>query len=388
MEQTKLDFIYLLSCFLNGKNPENRNYDWERLYKLADINDVACIIAFLIKSLDSGNKPVGETMMYFKKSMAVAISSYEEKSAAYKIITEIFNDNGIAFIALKGIILREFYPVKEFRTSGDIDFTVKKEHFSKVRQALEDNNIKILSDNAGVITAKTANCLVEIHNSADVKSSYFNDIFSTERNGNALCDYDHLLYVLCHLLKHLSYRGAGIRMLMDIDVMIRAIKNFDEDRFYESCKKAGVEKGAKVMLSLASLWFDTPVKTFYKFTFDNELVIKLASVLIDGGSFGYETSFVPASYVKNRASNGGELTLSSRLGIALKMAFPEKDYLKKCYKYYEEHSILYPVAVINRLYDGVFKKRSNSKGALKQIFSDDKTALIQQELLSELEIMD
>ena len=49
----------------------------------------------------------------------------------------------------------------------------------------------------------------EIHDSADVKNKYFENIFDMKcEGGHELLRYDHLLYVLCHLIKHLSYRGA------------------------------------------------------------------------------------------------------------------------------------------------------------------------------------
>lgn len=389
MEQTKLDFIYLLSCFLNGTVPENKVYDWETIYHYADINDVAGIIAFLIKALDDEYKPSGELLMYFKKSMAVAISSYEEKSSAYSYISALLEENDIDYITVKGMIVREYYPVRELRTSGDVDFIIKENQLEKAYKALQLPQIEIKAYNAGVIVLSACDSMVEIHNSADVKSEYFKNVFSRVKSGeHTLNDYDHLLYVLCHLLKHMSYRGAGIRMLMDLDVMIKSFASFDEKYFIKLCDEAGVLKGAQVLLSLSRLWFDTPVSSYYDLSNDSALLQKLSDVFINGGSFGYEMSFVPAGYVKNSIGKDGRISFINRIRIALRMAFPKKEYLKKCYKYYEKHSALYPLAVINRLYDSLFKKRKNARGAIKQIFNNPSSAVLQQEIIKELEILD
>ncbi len=385
MESLKKDFIYLLSCFLNGKNPESREYDWAGIYHLADINDVAAIVAFLIKSVGKDYQPDSDTHQYYKKSMAQAIASYEEKTLAYKYVTSVLKKRGIDFIALKGIVVRELYPVREFRTSGDIDLTVKKTQLETAYDAFKNENSKILAYNAGAFVFKADGVTVEIHDSADLLTDYFDDMFAFA-NGETLDEYSHLLYVLCHLVKHLAYRGAGVRMLMDIDVMIRSIEEFDCAKFFEMCEKAGVLKSAKVLLSLSKLWFGTAVETGYEISADLER--NLETVLIDGGSFGYEMSFVPLKYLRKASSGGGELSSSDKVKIALSMAFPNREYLKKCYRYYEKHGALYPVAVANRLADSVFKKRKSSKGALTQIFTDPDSAAAQIELAKELGIGD
>lgn len=40
----------------------------------------------------------------------------------------------------------------------------------------------------------------------------------------------HLIYVLCHIIKHFNSCGAGIKMFMDIDAIIRKIKNFHNEK--------------------------------------------------------------------------------------------------------------------------------------------------------------
>ena len=208
--------------------------------------------------------------------MALAVSSYEEKSRAFDCVTSLLRANSVEYIALKGIVIRELYPVKEFRTSGDIDFTVKKEELERVYELVKAEGLKIYSYNAGALTFEARDCVIEIHDSADVKNEYYDGIFAYANDG-ALDEYTHLLYVLCHLVKHLAYRGAGIRMLMDVDVMIRSIESFDVSKLFDMCEKAGVSKSAKTLIALSKLWFDTPVEI--EDCIDDTLEKKLETVL-------------------------------------------------------------------------------------------------------------
>ncbi len=386
MDSKMCDFIYLLSCFLNGEKPEDRAYDWEGIYKLADVNDVPAMLNHEISLLKPEYRPYGTTLEYYKKQMALAISSFQERLDAYNYAASLLEKNGVDFIAVKGIVVSDYYPVPEYRTSGDFDLIVSDKDIEKVNEIFKsDSNISVRTFNAGTIISEVLDYPCEIHDSADVKNKYFENIFDMKREGrHELLRYDHLLYVLCHLIKHLSYRGAGIRMLTDVDVMIRNIVDFDEGYFYSLCREAGVQKSAKLLLSLSAKWFKTPLKDITEL--DEDITDKLARVLVNGGSFGDELSAIPANYMRNQPLSRGELTFAGKLRVAFKMAFPGKTHLKKLYRYYEKHTVLYPVAVLNRLADAVFSKRGISRKALSQLHSGSASSALQLEVLDELDI--
>ena len=390
MERHEQDLLYLLSCFLNKKTPENRQYDWAALYPPADINDVASILNFEIRQLDPASCPDGEQLEYYKKSMALAIQQYEEKADAFARLEILFAQHNIDYLPVKGVLLAEHYPVREFRTSGDIDLIVRGESMDSVYALFcAEDDIAVHAYNAGTVHAKVKDAMVEIHCDADVENAYFSDIFTVatgEGNRFTLGAYEHLLYVLCHLLKHMSYRGAGIRMLMDLDVAIRAMEPFDEKKFLMMAEQAGVRRSAELLFSLVHYWFDTPVTATEPLAQQPELVDKLAEVFIKGGSFGGEFSSVPVQYLQSRLADGGRLDAFGKVRVALSMAFPDRAYLKKLYRYYERHSVLYPVAVCNRLWDSAFRRRGSSKKALRQIMSGSESSRLQLEVMKELGI--
>ena len=110
---------------------------------------------------------------------------------------------------------------------------------------------------------------------------------------------------------------------------------------------------------------------------NSELLKKLEIVFLDGGSFGFGANTIPLKYYRNN---------DSKLKILLKLAFPSREYLKKCYSYYEKNPFLYPVARVNRITDGLFKRRRLTKKAINQL-KNGTEADASLELINELEII-
>lgn len=379
MNKEKEYFIYLLSCFLNQKKPEGQAVDWKAVYDLADIHDVSGIIAQEIKLLPDEYKPENELKSYFNQRLGFTVQSCNKREMAKRKLKAFFDKNRIKHIFVKGEVIRQFYPVPELRTSGDIDVIIQPEDFEKTLDIIKKSNAVILKVISNTIVISICGVEIEIHKYADVKSDYFDCIFDlcSLQDGYtyAMDNYTHLLYVTCHLCKHLSYRGAGIRMLMDIDVLIRSINNFDQESFIIMCSKAGIEKSSRVLLSLCNLWFNTPVQPYFNIADDIALTEAFERVMLDGGSFGYKVNSVPLSSVSK-----------SKVRTLLKLMFPSREFLKIAYPYCEKHRFLFPVAILNRIADGCFRKRRQAKASARQIMSDSDISNIQRELLKELEI--
>ncbi len=377
MTDEKRYFIELLSSFVNRSVPKGKKVDFSELFRLADIHDVGGIIANQLKLVETEYLPEGEVKSFFNQSLGYTVKNYALRENAYEMTRDFLNSCKCNYLFVKGINIKRYYPQPELRTSGDIDVIVEENALEELYAEAKKRGLIIKEYVSHTLTLMLFNTEIEIHSQPDVNGNYFDDIFSvaekTDEFECKLSDYDELLFVICHLAKHLSYRGAGIRMLLDVDLIIRGINDFDGERFFSLCEKANILKTSEILTSLCKLWFNTPIKSSVEI--DGELLLKLENVFLDGGSFGYEISSVPAKYL----GSGG----NSKLKIILKMAFPGRDYLKICYPYYKKHAFLYPVARLNRLADGLFKKKNKAKNALKYSSS---ASVIQLEVLRELEI--
>ena len=389
MTAQKEYFIYLLSCFLSGETPQGREVDFEELYRLADIHDVGGIIATELRALPKEYQPQGMLRSHFIQTIGLTVRDYQAKDKVYHYIDELLSEAKVRHLFVKGAVLRRFYPAPELRTSGDIDVIVAPESFPAILDIVQrTDGIRITDRTTNLIVLQISGVSVEIHDNADVSlAAYFDDIFSLcNKTANPytlqLPDDDHLLYVIAHLAKHIAYRGAGIRMLMDVDVMLRHMSQEEVNAFLKHCEIAGIGKTAETLLSLCVLWFGTPVEINVDVSGNEELLNSFEHVLLDGGSFGYEENSVPVRYIGEASAQ----SLFGKIRVLLKMAFPGRDYLKKCYPYYAAHPFLLPVARVNRLIDGLFRKRRQAKSAVKQMKDGTCGSAWQMALINELEI--
>ena len=330
MTDDKSQFLYLLNCFLNGKIPKNNNYDWQGIYKLSSIHNMTAIITQTAKLLQKEYQPSGEIRSAFNQQLGLTLLDYDKKCSALDKIKNILNDNDVDYIIVKGAVLSKFYPIPQLRTSGDIDIILRSNSFDDDIAVLINQGARLVHDDYYTKTFEIDGCDIEMHRDADVNNEYFDDIFlHCTVNGceYSLDDYNHLLYILCHLCKHLAYTGAGVRMLADIDAFVRNIDSFNEAKFLVLCKNAGIEYTAKIILALCNLWFDTPIES--KIQLDENTLFMFERVMLDGGVFGLEQSNLGGYLVAKNSD--GRVGAFGKLKALFKWIFPPAEYVRAYY---------------------------------------------------------
>lgn len=381
MTDDKSQFLYLLNCFLNGKTPKNKNYDWQGIYKLSSIHNMTAIITQTAKLLQKEYQPSGEIRSAFNQQLGLTLLDYDKKRSALDKIKNVLNDNDIDYIIVKGAVLSKFYPIPQLRTSGDIDIILRSNSFDDDIAVLINQGVRLVHDDYYTKTFEIDGCDIEMHRDADVNNEYFDDIFlhcTVDGCEYSLDDYNHLLYILCHLCKHLAYTGAGVRMLADIDAFVRNIDSFNEAKFLVLCKNAGIEYTAKIILALCNLWFDTPIAS--KIQFDENTLFMFERVMLDGGVFGLEQSNLGGYLVAKNSD--GRVGAFGKLKALFKWIFPPAEYVRAYYDYSRKRSVFIPLAYLNRIFDAVFKRRKHTAKTTAQIFQSNELPKIQAELLN------
>lgn len=388
MDNVEKYFVYLISCFLNSTKPTKSTDAWSKLFRLAEINNVTGVVANEIMQLSVDMKPQGTAKSYFNQSLGRTLQRYEETNDVLERVEAFLNDNNIEYSLVKGACVRNFYPSPALRTSGDIDVVIREEQYDRLLELVHSSELEVETGNPRVIVVIINDIPVELHNGADVHGSYYDgrifDISTKQGNKYVLDEYDSLMYVVLHLVKHLKCRGAGIRMLMDVDVCVRGINNFDEDKFIKMCCDAGIEKCGKMLFSLCNFWFSTPVTDYFNLESNEDLVELLSNTFLHGGIFGFEINDLGSHYV---AQNAGEkVDFKAKLKAFSKWVFPSVSSVKRMYFYSEKHSCLIPIAYLQRFFEGVFKRGVHSVKTAKQIANSDDTVLIETQILNELDI--
>ena len=391
MDTNEKYFVSLISSYLNNEEPitPENNIDWNKIYDLSAIHNVAAIVGNQILKIKD-NCPDAEILSKFKQQIGYTLIDADEKENTINFARTFLCENNIDFIFVKGAILRNYYPIKEFRTGSDIDIVIRNENFCTCEQLLRDNNCKVVNQGTNVFTIYINNQHIEFHNVANYDNPYFKDIFDmcskTNTNEYLINNENHLIYVLCHIIKHFNSCGAGIKMFMDIDAIIRKIKDFDYDGFMNICKEINMETFAKASLSLCHYWFSTPVRCELDFEENSEFIKLFETEIINGGNFGFNSRNLGNYYVNKGASNSGKVNLATKIRALFILTFPPKKEMKNNYTYLNKAPYLLPLAWISRICTGAFKRSSHSKGTIKSIMRTGKESEQYIKLLKELNI--
>lgn len=367
MNRNEKYFVSLISSHLNGSIPTFDNeIDYNELYRLATINNVTAIIYSELSKLSRDDKAKIDNLNIFKQQFGHTIIDYGEKERAVSKLKSLLNNENIDYLFVKGEKLKNYYPAKELRESGDTDVIIRQNSIEKVRELVKKENFKIKVDNSDFIGIYIYDKYFEIGTDNVYDHEYFKDIFSYCSNvGNEylLDDYTHMLYVLCHIIKHFKCLGAGIKMFMDVDVLVRHIDNFDYDKVLESAKKLNIAEFTKSAFSLCNYMFSTPVKAEIDFNKNTQLIQIFEDEIINAGAFGFEKRSIGSLYLINTSKNGG----ISRIRALAGLFFPGSDYLKNNFPYALKHPVLLPIAWLHRLFIAVFKRGKHSISTINTI---------------------
>ena len=390
MNRNETCFVNLIRSHLNNTVPPvSDSADYKEILHLAAINNVAGIIAAEISKTDIAQKLQEEQMSFLRQQLGYTLIDYDEKCALAQNAAGIFENINADYLFVKGTVIREYYPQKELRTSGDIDVIIRQKDIERLCSALTDNGYTLTENKGTYISFDYGNQHIEIHSDENYDNPYFRDIFSLcTKTGNrfSLTDEMHLLYVLCHIAKHFNMCGAGIRMFIDIDVLIRHIGKIDYDSFIAECEKAGIATLAKAAFSLCNYWFDTPVKAEIDFSKNEAFRELFEAEILTGGSFGFENRGLSDYYLNKGIGEDGRIDTKAKAGALMHMLFPPKKYLYNQYRYAQKRHILLPVAWANRLFNGVFRHGRNSAKTLDGIINRSSTESEYKKLLNELDL--
>lgn len=267
-------FIYLLSCHLNGTTPKGeKDIDWNLVYEFAKRHSVVAMIAKVIKKLPKEFLPDEKTFSIFDKELESTNQKYEFKmKTLFTFITALTNAK-ISHLLIKGSVLRNIYPSPELRVSSDTDVIVKPTEFFDAIDVLKDKgfNVDLVENSVATIKcgSETFELNTELENiniqSKIYFSTPFDDISECSGYTYKLKPIYHLLYVITHIAHHLSIGGVGIRMIMDIDAIIRNYPEINIRKFLELCDNIKIRKTAEALIALSKKWFKTPVAIGFTF---------------------------------------------------------------------------------------------------------------------------
>lgn len=303
-------FIYLLACHLNAEYPKGeKRLDWQQIYNLAEKNNLTAIIAYEIKKLPADCRPVGTIGAWFNESYENTIHSFRPNLQSLSNFINALTEKKIAHILFKGVVLRNYYPFPELRVGSDLDAIIRPADYINAVKVLKKKGFVEKSVESNSATLQFEKDIFELHTeleSINIQSKIyfatpFDDISDSVGYTYKLKPVYHLLYLVSHIAHHLQKGYASIKMIMDVDVLIRKYPEININEFLILCDNIKIGKTAETLLAFSKKVFNTPV--VLNFTFEDEdaqpLFNDFVSAFTTGRVFGAPEETEESTQKKN-----------------------------------------------------------------------------------------
>lgn len=369
------DVLELLRAFIYGEEPKlSGKSNIEELLKFAYRQKLLGIFAYMNKrwSLFDSKKAKSLDAAYYS-----ALYESTVRCSKFLKLSEFLSENKIEHMPVKGYYIRELYPVKELRSFGDIDILIHEKDRKRCDSLMKSLGYTVKNDWEPTYSYIKDDEYYEIHtNLFDVRlkdradmTEYFSSAWLHAKKDSGLRfvpDTEfHLIYIICHLAKHLSTGGAGIRMYLDVALYIlRYDSAISWERTEEEFKKLGLERFFHTVLSAVNEWFY--VKASCDFENFGEELSELLEFTLDSDIFGHSRD---NSAIKLRGEE------RSKKRTALKILFPPAKQLENRYTFLKRSRLLLPLAWIVR----VFKNFGLIPKKIKELVNLKKTEISEVE---------
>lgn len=361
MNETETLFLQISDTFLSGRNLKTDNEsgeDSDLVIGLAKKHSMQAICEYV---LFGQNSFVNQT---FARSV-------KRIFAANELIAE-FEKRGIKLCVMKGFIIRDFYPVPELRTFGDIDFLIEKGSVADVVSVMSELGYNREAGEEHVMSFKKGLEYYEFHTSLAEDDAFDENVqklidgawdyakpYGGYENIYEFEDEYHLFYLIFHIAKHFRVSGAGVRMFCDIAAFVKEKISLDYEKLSGYLKSCDMLLFAKNVFAICEKWFGVKSPIDAGYSMPDELYNEITEFVLNGGTFGFCGSSLEASEIrremdKNDSGNAEKRTL-------LRFFFPTYEKMKKRYPFIAGKKFLLPIAYIMRFFGNIFRPRRAKK---------------------------
>ncbi len=348
--------LEILSAFIHNRKPSFSSASDERkLFYTFYIQGLLPVLAYMDKKwdiiTDSGIKKELVECYY------QAITESFNKANMFETISQKLTENKIPHMPVKGWYIRTLYPVPELRTFGDIDILIRKqdrqradEIFTQNGYSIKDNWEPTYSYDKGLLRCEVHTELLDsdIGKGEQVITFFSSALKTSERElGERFSPQKelHLIYLFCHLAKHLYSGGAGIRMYMDIALFLKEnVNTLDFEKISENFKNLKLDRFFETVVLSCSKWFQIDLP-FEITDVKSESIEALKEYTFGADLFG-KTRDKSIISLRNNEVNSKSSVLKDTL-------FPSSEKIEERYKFIKGRKYLLPLAWVVRSFVNV-----------------------------------
>ncbi len=372
------DLIYLTTCALHNQKPDLAllgDTDWNALYKLAKRHSMTAVVCMALESGGALGKMEPELAKKWTDEKNKSIRKTMLMDAELCKIVDFMEENGIWYMPLKGLVIKDLYPRCGMRQMADYDILFDPAGQEKLREFMAGQGYERKSSASAVHDAyyKPPVYNFELHQGlfgdyhSPVWYEYYKDVKQRLIPDGGLCcrfrDEDFYVYITAHACKHYKNAGTGLRSLMDCYVYCQARGNIlDWDYIRSELAKLGLAEFEKMSNGLAFLLFSEPDVDFM-----DKLTVKQREAFeyfTGSGTYGTMAHRVEKQ-LHTMQSGEGEVSVNvsvsvskrTRLRYLLRRLFPDMEWFRGNAPFCYRHRWAVPFYVVWRAIRGAVCKR-------------------------------
>lgn len=315
-----------------------------------------------LKKLGYTDEQLGE----FKEDYKLNVLREARFELGGQQIFDAFEKAEIPFLTLKGAILKYYYPNPALRTFTDIDIYVGKEIDRAEQELFKLGYEKTgIDEHNDVGYTKKPSLHIELHKDLFPDDYDFEGYFDEPYQHTELKDgykYYHVyktddffIHVLCHLYKHFTFGGCGLRQYLDIYVMTKKMQ-LDMDYVRSELRSFGMEEFLDTTLTLNRFFFDKEKPT--------DETIEIAEFVFNNSTFGNADNRLVLDYDKG---HGKKRTLWGNIKYFMERWGLNYSQMKLKYKVLKYLPFLLPFCWIYRLITALLFRRNVIKASVDDV---------------------
>ena len=363
--------IYLLSCALNGIQPDKDIFDDADMAVVFNIASQHMVAAMAASALDVYFKD-GSIDPKLKERWMKADSVSVYKSILFKAerakILGFMEQNGIWYMPLKGILIEQMYPKIGMREMADNDILYDGTYQNEVSQYMESIGYEAgtCKDSYHDKYSKKPAMNFELHTylyprrKNSVIADYYEDSqrLMIKEDGKEysyrMSDEDHYIYYVAHMEKHYDNKGTGLRALTDMYVLRKNFKDFDRSYVDEELKKLGIAEFEQTLFALTEKLLTSPV-LLDEIKLSEDESDMLTRILLCG-AYGTRTSWTD-SKLRKYQSGRDTIKVTTKIKYFWDCFFPSIDHMRAFSPIAQKHSWTIPFLYVYRIFRALTVKR-------------------------------